>query len=347
ALKESENKFRGITEQIQDVIYMTDKAGRIVYISPASLEIFGYSQDEMLGKPFTGFLEKSQIPLALKKFRFSMKTNQTERDLILTMKRKDNSLFQGELKATLFFEGNKVLGSLGLIRDITDRIKAERALRETTQKLRDLATYIQEVREEERKEIAQDLHDDLGQKLTAMNIDLSWIACRLPADFPEVSDKLYKVQELLLETVTRVKQISSQLRPSILDDLGIAAAIVWQANEFSARTDTPCIVNILPDDLTMPSTTEIQVFRIVQESLTNIMRHAEATNVMISLIQKESSWRLRIKDNGIGFSQEETAMKQSFGIIGMEERTHLCGGTFSIAGEPDKGTEIIVEIPRT
>ena len=345
ALRESENKFRGIAEQMSDMVYITDMAGLITFISPTSRDIFDYEPEEMVGNHFMMFLDEAQVKLAQEKFRFTVKTGETETELVLTMKRKDGTLFQGELKSTVFMQDNKPIGTMGLIRDITDRLEAEKALKESHQKLRGLTTHIQEVREEERKDIAQNLHDDLGQRLTALNIDLAWLAGRIPIDLPELSEKINGMHGLLLETATRIKQISSQLRPSILDDLGISAAITWQVNEFLLRTDVPCKLSIIPEDIMMPADIGTQVFRIVQEALTNIMRHAEASTVVISLIEKEKQWRLRIKDNGKGFTEEELGEKQSFGLSGIEERTKLCNGTISIKSKPGSGVEIIVEIP--
>ena len=273
-------------------------------------------------------------------------SEQTEKLTNELERRKQAEIIQTEVQAKL---KKSQISLLNILEDLKAqniaRLESEKALKESHEKLRDLAAHIQEVREEERKEIALNLHDDLWQKLTALNIDLAWLAARIPTDFPEVSDKLISMQGLLMETVTGVKQISSKLRPSILDDLGIGAAIIWQTNEFSNRTDVPCKVSIIPEDMTMPDEIGTQVFRIVQEAFTNIMRHSEASNVVLSLIANESKWRLRIKDNGEGFSEEDIVDKQSFGLTGMEERARLCGGTFTIKGAPGKGTEIVVEIP--
>ncbi|MBE0647015.1 MAG: response regulator [Bacteroidales bacterium] len=263
-----------------------------------------------------------------------------------TTKLKQESEQRTKAEETLVVTNLKLRKSQSALLNILEDLKQQNiARKQSEERLRELTTHIQEVREEERAEIAQNLHDDLGQKLTALNIDLAWLAARVPVDFPELSDKIDTMHELILDTASRIKEISSKLRPSILDDLGIAAAISWQANEFSNRTDIPCKVSIIPESLTMPSNTATQVFRIVQESLTNIMRHAEASNVVISLIEKQKKWRLRIKDNGDGFMEEELGDKKSFGLSGMEERTKLCNGTFSIKSKPGSGVEIIVEIP--
>ncbi|NQV02665.1 MAG: response regulator, partial [Bacteroidia bacterium] len=155
ARTESENKFRGITEQITDLIYMTDREGVLKYISPASFTLFGFQPHEMVENHFVMFLEKNQISLAQKKFRFVMKHGGVEKNLGLTMRRKDGSTFQGELQSAPYIIGEKMTGTLGLIRDISDRLLAEKKLKDTAQTLRDLTTHIQEMREEERKKIAQ------------------------------------------------------------------------------------------------------------------------------------------------------------------------------------------------
>ena len=242
-------------------------------------------------------------------------------------------------------DSGKVFRLFGTAQDVTKQVQLDLELQASNQQLTELAHHIENVREEERKTIALNLHDDLGQKLTALNIDLAWLARRVTPDAHELSDKLISMQALLMETMHRVKQISSDLWPSILDDLGIGAALLWQANEFTNHTDITCKVSIIPEDITIPPEIAIQVFRVVQESLTNVMRHAEATRVLINLLQKENTWRVRVKDNGRGISLEEMQDTKSFGLMGMKERTSLCNGKLSVKGSVGKGTEVIIEIP--
>ncbi len=232
-----------------------------------------------------------------------------------------------------------------VFKDVTEQLRTESELRDSHKELSDLTRHLEEVREEERTAIALNLHDDLGQKLTAINIDLAWLARRIPPEAPNLSEKVISMQLLLMDAINRVKKISSELRPSILDDLGIGAAIEWQANEFSEHSGITCKISIIPEEMMIPPKQAIHVFRIVQESLTNVMRHAEAKRVLINLIQKENKWRVRVKDNGKGISSEKIKDAKSFGLLGMRERANLCGGKLTIRGEEGKGTEIVVEIP--
>jgi len=224
--------------------------------------------------------------------------------------------------------------------------RAEEQLRESHERLRALSVYLQTVREEERTRIAREVHDELGQALTSCKLDLSWIASKLPPDLKPLLDKTRSLTAHIDSTIQTVRRISSELRPGVLDHLGLVAAIEWQANEFQNRTGIKCDLHArvrepLPDqDL---STT---FFRIFQETLTNVIRHAGATHVSVDLKESDGRVSLEVRDNGRGIAQEDIFNTKSMGLLGMRERTALMGGAFSIGNLPGgKGTRVKVSIP--
>ncbi|MBI3876200.1 MAG: response regulator [Verrucomicrobia bacterium] len=226
-----------------------------------------------------------------------------------------------------------------------ERRRAEEKLRESHEQLRALSVYLQHVREEERTRIAREVHDELGQTLTGLKIDLAWIVGRLPKDEKTLQDKARTMFGHIDTTIQTVRRISTELRPGILDDLGLVAAIEWQANEFQTRTGIQCHVfatnkaPILDEDL------NTAFFRIFQETLTNIIRHANATRADVRLTEESGKLVLEVKDNGRGISEADIAQTKSIGLLGMRERAALVGGEFNIRGTTGKGTTVTVRIP--
>jgi len=236
--------------------------------------------------------------------------------------------------------------AVGTIEDITERKKTESALVESETRFRNLAMHVEKIRENERAKIATDLHDDLGQMLTALNMDVAWLKCSLKGESTEISEKLSSVSSIILDSINRIHTLSAELRPGILNDLGIAAALEWQLEEFRKRTHAIYNFNYEPDDIVLSQEVSIQLFRIVQEALTNIARHAEATQISLELIQDKVSVVLILKDNGKGITNEEIQDSHSFGIIGMRERVRTLGGEFFISGSKGKGTMLNIHIPQ-
>jgi len=232
---------------------------------------------------------------------------------------------------------NRMTGVIQIIRDITERKQAEEAIRTSKEHLRNLTAYIQKVSEIERTNIAREIHDELGQALTVLKIDLSWIRKRLPYDQIPMIEKIDAMVKIIDRTIMTVKKISTDLRPGLLDDLGLSAAIEWQAEEFEKRTGIPCRLIIDPKDITFDKDRNTALFRILQETLTNIARHAEATEVDISLQKKDGQIELNVQDNGRGISEAELTSPQSFGLMGLRERAIMFGGSTVIHGVPGRG----------
>jgi signal transduction histidine kinase len=226
-----------------------------------------------------------------------------------------------------------------------ERRRAEERLRESHEQLRALSVYLQYVREEERTRIAREVHDELGQSLTGLKLDLAWISGRLPRSQRVLLDKLQTMADHVDSTIQSIRRIATELRPGILDDLGLVAALEWQANEFQNRTGILCNVTSTLQDTALDSDLNTAFFRIFQETLTNIVRHANATRVDVNSTSDGGMVVLTVRDNGRGIMATEIKDRRSIGLLGMEERAALLGGEFQITGEPGRGTLVTVRIP--
>lgn len=230
-------------------------------------------------------------------------------------------------------------------RERADRKQVMEQLRHSHAQLRALSVYLQHVREEESIRISRAVHDELGQALTGLKIDLSWLSTRLPKRLDPLIDKTREMSQHIDETIKTVRRISTELRPGILDHLGLVAAIEWQANEFQTRTGIRCKVSQRVDHTIMEEELNTVFFRIFQETLTNIIRHAQASRVEISLTEQHGRLVLEVKDNGRGITREQISNIKSIGLLGMRERAALLSGEVNISGQPKKGTKVVVSIP--
>ncbi len=232
-------------------------------------------------------------------------------------------------------------------------------LEASRKQLRELSAHIQEVQEDERLRIARDLHDELGQSLTALKMDVALVRNSLPTA-PDAASapnngthsepllslrRMDSMLSLVNSTIRSVQRISSELRPSLLDDLGLAAAIEWKAREFEERSGVAVSVDV--DDVSLEHHRAIAIFRIFQETLTNIARHARAKNASVSLHHTNASLELLVRDDGMGFDSETPSSTPSLGLIGMRERAELAGGTLRLQSTPGRGTTVVLEIPLT
>jgi len=249
-------------------------------------------------------------------------------------------------KSPVFDAAGKVLGTTGLAHDITQRRQLQEEQRRSREQLRALAAHVESVREQERVRIAREIHDELGQSLTCMGMDLAFLDRQIDPDNKDAAARVAALVELVKDTIRCVRRISSELRPSILDDLGLGAAIEWLAHDFETRTQIPCVVDV-PEDLSLPIELATPLFRVCQEALTNVSRHASATRVSIQLTCSTSHIVLTIKDNGRGITEEEVKRYGSLGLLGMSERVGLLGGTLHATGKPGEGTVLTIQIPLT
>lgn len=228
--------------------------------------------------------------------------------------------------------------------DITDQKDAEETLRRSEARLRRLAARLEAIREEERKAIAQEIHDELGQALTGLKMDLAWIDGQL-GDNQGLSERVREVMGRVDVTVEAVRDLSSRLRPALLDDLGLSEAIEWQVEDFERRSGLECGLAIQVEELDIAPERAIAVFRILQESLTNVARHAQATKVDVELSQAGGRLVLRVSDNGRGIDASELRDETTLGLLGMRERAATIGGTLQIDSAAAGGAVVTVKVP--
>jgi PAS domain S-box-containing protein len=338
-LESAATEWRTTFDAINDAVCLLDPHGKIIRCNNAMLQV--------MGKPFSqitnhhcwevihGVSEAPHnCPIAL-----AGKTNHRETEVMF----KDARWFNISVDPLLDDNGN-FIGGVHIMSDITDRMRIQNELQDSREQLRNLTVHLESVREQERTNIAREIHDELAQALTALRMDVSWLDRRLPADAQSLSDKTESMGNLIDSTIQTVKRISAELRPGVLDDLGLVAAIEWQTEEFQNRTGIRCRVTVDPDDIAVDQDLATAIFRIFQETLTNVARHARATRVTVNLKRRAGKLTLRVKDNGIGITEEQISGSQSFGLIGMQERVVLWDGKISFKGIPDKGTTVTVSV---
>ncbi len=346
-LTDSEPKYRMLFNNANDAVFVTQLSkwksyGDFIEVNEVACKRFGYTKDE--------FLKLSPSAIISPKFIDEF-NKQTEKLLLnshviyeLVHRAKDSKQIPVEISSHLFtYEGKPTV--LSIARDITERKRVEEKLRKTGLRLRNLASHLQTIREEERTAIAREIHDELGQVLTVLKIQITLVSNKLRDDQQELKDKIISVSKMIDDTVEKVQRITAKLRPDILDELGLIPAIEWQAQEFQDVTGISCSFTLPRSELDLEEDKSTAIFRIFQEALTNIARHSKAKLISISIQEKAENLILKIKDNGVGIAQEQTKDFKSLGIIGMKERALILGGEVTIEGTPGKGTEVRVQIP--
>ena len=216
---------------------------------------------------------------------------------------------------------------------------------ESGEQFRNLSGYLQAAREEERRSVAREIHDELGQALTTMKLELSLLREEVLQDVTAATKRIQSLKDGIDETIHAVKRIITKLRPGLLDDLGLTAAIEWQAKDFQQHTGIVCEVHAETEEMDINSEISTAMFRIFQETLTNITRHSGATRVKVNLLLSDNILKLQVHDNGRGITEEEINNPKSFGLIGIRERAQYWHGSVDIQGKQDIGSTIIVGFP--
>lgn len=346
-LKESELKYRILFEQSRDAIYLCDASGLITMVNQAFLNLFDINEKEAIGKNIEELFCKAGEWESLKQ---KINHDGFVIDYETLFKKPNDNNIDAQITSTIVRFDTKeiddnIQGYQGIIRDITERKKTMEELIHSREELRNLSSHLQNLREKERTEISREIHDVLGQSLTALKMDLFWIVKHLKPDQKDLEDKTASMSELINSIIETVRRISTDLRPGILDDLGLYAAIEWQAEEFSKRSGILCKISSNINGNEINEKISVAFFRIFQESLTNVLRHAKATEVNAALNLIDNALELVIKDNGIGINNKDIIHSQSLGIIGIRERAYACGGTVNITGESEGGTTVRVIVP--
>jgi PAS domain S-box-containing protein len=366
-------------------IFQLDLSGNVESWNAGAARLMGYRVEEIIGKHFSTFYPKEEVQKGKPEHNLAEagRAGQTEEEGWRI--RKDGSRFWANVLLTALRDSHGNLrGYAKLTRDMTERREREEALtrakellelrveqraavltrvneelrveiaerrhteeqfKETLDQLRALAARLQSVREEERASIAREIHDELGQACTAIKMDLALIGRKITKRQTQLRAKIESSMGLVDEMIVTLRRISSDLRPRALDDLGLAAALEWQGQEFEKRTGIKCHLVLPHEPLNLDPERSTAVFRIFQESLTNVARHSQATSVEARLEIEEDQLIFRVHDNGKGFDPEEVKAKKSLGLVGMQERALLLKGEVTIEGIPGSGSTMILRIP--
>ncbi|MFM2358570.1 MAG: hypothetical protein RLY16_563, partial [Bacteroidota bacterium] len=314
---------------------------QFIDVNDAAIREYGFSRAEFLQMKSTQIIEP---PAAGNTLANPVNHSTQEQVQICTCRKKNGVLHRVELFShNLEYEGVQV--RLVLANDIEQKLLAEEGLQQSYEEIRQLATHLQNIREEERAHIAREIHDELGQQLTGLKMYVSWLYKKSQPVKTELEEKFMATINLVEDTIQSVRKISTELRPSMLDDLGLVAALEWQSAEFEKRFGINTEFSSTITHVPFPDQYKTGLFRIFQESLTNVARHAGATRVVCTLAQANNNILLTISDNGNGFSPLEKESNKTFGLFGMKERTLAMGGNFEIKSLPGAGTSILITVP--
>lgn len=345
-LREAESKYRSIFENSIGGIYQTTGEGKCITANLSLARILRYKYPDDLIKNITDMGQLYVNPGRRMDFIHLIQGT----DVISGFEsqvycRDGEKIWISESAVAVRDANGRFLYYEGFVEDITERKRAEEELKSSREQLRYLSAYLHSAIESERRYIAREIHDELGQMLTALKMDLRWMNSRTAGDRKSVLVKIKSMSELVDTAVRTVHKIATELRPGLLDDLGLTAAIEWQAGEFQKRTGMKCELSLNLKDTLLSQDISTAVYRILQEALTNIVRHAQATYVKIVLKEETDRIVLEIADDGKGITQEQITHPKSFGITGIRERVYLLGGDVNITGIPYRGTSLTAKIP--
>ena len=317
----------------------------IIYANPAGAAITGLTQTALLGRDLLSLYEQCDTEDGFDKLRNALNARE-ETHAVVHGSRGDGDEFWAEVFVSPVRDhSGAVAHFVAVMHDISDRIQAEDELRDSRERLRALSTYLQSVREEEKAHLARELHDELGGTLLALKIDASWIKRHLPERTPELKEKAIGMTKLIDTAITTTRRISTGLRPPMLDDLGLLATLEWQINEYQSRTGIVCDAALTGESEYLDDQQSITLFRIFQEALTNIARHADATTVRVQVHIDPDRATMSIHDNGKGLDAAAARRPDAHGVYGMYERIRALGGTIHLEGSAGRGTRLTVAIP--
>lgn len=341
ALRESEERYRELFENARDAIYVHDLDGTYTSVNRAAERLSGYSREEILGRNFADFVVAEHME-QVRDCLFSKLAKSGETSYEVEVKAKDGRRVPVEVSSRAIYENGEIIGIQGTARDITERKQAQDTLRMFSRQLI-------EAQEDERRRIARDLHDQIGQALTAVKMNLHTIQrlCATPESTPRIKDNIDAVDEAL----RLVRDLSVDLRPPLLDDLGLATALCWYVDRYAQRAGVTTEVQIeLPNrDERFSRDLETACFRIAQEALTNVVRHARASHVSLQLTRTKTGLKMKVSDDGVGFDpaalRKRAPRAATLGLLGMQERAHAAGGEIEIHSAISKGTTIRFTVP--
>jgi PAS domain S-box-containing protein len=341
----SESKYKLLFDSSPMPMWMFKRPSlSFIDVNQAAIDHYGYTREEFLAMTSTDIRPTEDIERYLSFTHKDITTNYSQG--IWRHRKKNGEIISVEVHAHDVSHNNEIV-RLILINDVTDKLKVEEKLQETLAETRRLAESLQAVREEERTSMAREIHDHLGQMLTVLRLEISMIKSKLKPEDTILKEKIEGAIGTTNEVIATVRKIASKLRPALLDDMGLAAALEWQCREF--RKSTGVVASFIEesmDDISekIDKSVATAMFRLYQEALTNIMKYAEATEVKSSLIYADGLMTLVVSDNGRGFDPETAKQKKTLGLLGMKERVLIMNGEFELESRPGKGTTITVKV---
>ena len=327
----------------KDLVIENNLNNTITYWNKGAEKLYGWKKEEVIGRELRDVIPMEPVNTTLKKIREEIQKNGDWSGETIQYDKYGNKLII-LMSVSVVYDQGKMIGSFGVNHNITELRNAYNKLEESQQQLRSLTEYLEKVREEERTSIAREIHDDLGQSLTALKIDISWLEKGIENKTKTTSEKINGIKNLIDSTIKSVQKISSELRPGIIDDLGLSVAIEWSTNEFQKRTGIICNLTIRPELILANEQVSIAFFRIYQEILTNVSRHAKAKHVWTTLTKEKDKIKLVVQDDGIGIDKSRINNPHSLGLLGIKERLRILNGILNISGSKGKGTKIEIEI---
>lgn len=344
-LQKEKDLLGSVINSLPGVFYFYDKNGKFISWNKQFEDVSEYSSNEIATMHPLDFFQGDDKEYLGKRINevFTKGISDAEAYFVTKSGNRIPYFFTG---ARIDVDNEACLVGMGI--DITDRKRTELEIQDSYQQIRRLTAYLQNIREEERAHIAREIHDELGQQLTVIKMDVAWMKKKIASgELPPVTEKMNEMLEILDGTVATVRRIATELRPSLLDDIGLLAAIEWQVEVFCKRTGIKVNIEKIDESLLVPDEYATGLFRILQESLTNITRHANANQVDIHLKNQNKEFILCIQDNGRGFDMSKMADKKTLGLLGMRERSIAMHGTFTIQSKPGEGTKVEVRVPLT
>ncbi|CAD5277149.1 MULTISPECIES: PAS domain S-box protein [unclassified Imperialibacter] len=343
AVRQSEERFKAAFNASPDSITIASiKTGKLVEVNDGFIDLFGFTREESIGKNSSELGVRDLVNREeVAQFFAKQQAIRNVEGIFYIRAREKRVCLSSIVK--LRWKDEDCL--LSIIRDVTEIKNTEIELKEVNTKLRELARHLQSIREEERTNIAREIHDELGQQLTGLRMDTSWLAKKIENKEKGVGEKINGMLELIDETVKSVRRISTDLRPGILDDFGLVAALEWQSHEFEKRSGIVSVFRSSEVDLQLDNVTVTALFRVYQESLTNVARHSGASKVESELTVNDGELMLTISDNGKGFSKLEISKNRTLGLVGMRERVLMIGGKIEIDNLPGQGVRVQVTVP--
>ena len=348
-LRESEERFRRLFEGAPVGMAIADPETVILRANGAFCRMLGYDEAELLGRRTSDLTHPDDRDTTIAAVRaFMAGETPTYRREKRYLARNGKTIWADAAASLVRGDLGEPLYVMGVIQDITERKQADEQLRASQERLRQLAARVVEAREEERTRIARELHDELGQVLTGLNMRLESLAADCSgnrASRAEIGRHIARMSEIVRTSIGSVKRICAELRPSVLDHFGLAAAIKWQAQEFESGTGIKCAITQMPENLVFTPEQSTTVFRIFQEILTNVARHARASRTSVTLSTGPKWLTLSVRDNGVGLRKDKQDDPRALGLLGMRERASLLGGTIQFKAVRGRGTNVTLRLP--